>query len=85
MIASVVRLERGKLGFIRYVNITARATRSALREDERVKAERRDALAMKYQVRRRLPPFRTRLEMSQMWSGGKGGEQKFFREPVEEK
>ncbi|GAA95625.1 uncharacterized protein L969DRAFT_92755 [Mixia osmundae IAM 14324] len=52
-------MARGTLSFNKWISITARATRQALKEDARVKAERRGDISLRYQE----------------WKAGKAGEQ----------
>ncbi|KAL9935244.1 hypothetical protein V8E36_005592 [Tilletia maclaganii] len=40
---------RAHFTFNRYASISARATRNALKEEERTKASRRDAMALRFQ------------------------------------
>ncbi|KAK0551674.1 hypothetical protein OC846_002895 [Tilletia horrida] len=40
---------RAHFTFNRYASITARATRNVLKEEERVKASRRDEMALRFQ------------------------------------
>ncbi|GAA95626.1 hypothetical protein E5Q_02281 [Mixia osmundae IAM 14324] len=60
-------MARGTLSFNKWISITARATRQALKEDARVKAERRGDISLRYQE----------------WKAGKAGEQTWVKPPVE--
>jgi hypothetical protein len=66
MLPTLARMERGKLSFVKvslptipdlqissrpqYINITARATRQALKEEERVKSDKRGDVGLRYRV-----------------------------------
>jgi hypothetical protein len=50
MLPTLRLLERGTLSYTKYISVTARATRQALKEEERVKADKRGDIGLRYRA-----------------------------------